>query len=139
MSTCFYVHLSVLILRTRPFIGGALARPADHFPDFFSGPFWEDYPYFLPCGVTALVVAVITIILFFFLKEVRGGMFRHLPATAHPTRRHWLRSATTGTPRDGTGLSNQIPNDPYHTPSYRYPSGTSSYHPSFTLWHATQS
>ncbi|KAG8221011.1 major facilitator superfamily domain-containing protein [Butyriboletus roseoflavus] len=52
-----------------PFIGGAFARPADRFPGFFTSPFWENYPYFLPCAVAASVVAVTTIILFFFLEE----------------------------------------------------------------------
>lgn len=62
--------ISLMIARARPFMGGALARPADNFPDLFSGSFWEDYPYFLPCGVAASVVAATTIILFFFLEEV---------------------------------------------------------------------
>jgi hypothetical protein len=62
--------ISLMIARARPFIGGALARPADNFPNLFSGSFWEDYPYFLPCGVAASVVAATTIILFFFLEEV---------------------------------------------------------------------
>lgn len=51
-------------------MGGALARPADQFPDYFSGAFWQKYPYFLPCAVASLIVAVTTILLFFFLQEV---------------------------------------------------------------------
>lgn len=52
-------------------MGGALARPADDFPDLFSGSFWEDYPYyFLPCGVATSVVALTTIVPFFCLEEV---------------------------------------------------------------------
>lgn len=58
-------------------MGGTLARPADRFPDLFSGSFWEAYPYFLPCGVAASVVAVTTMILFFFLEEVG----RDIPST----------------------------------------------------------
>lgn len=63
-----------MIAHTRPFIGGALARPADHFPDYFSGAFWEQYPYFLPSAVAATIVAATTILLFFYLDEVgRSG------------------------------------------------------------------
>ncbi|KAJ6540829.1 major facilitator superfamily domain-containing protein [Mycena vulgaris] len=34
-----------------PLVGGLLARPQDRFPHLFSGTFWDDFPYFLPCGV----------------------------------------------------------------------------------------
>lgn len=64
-------------------MGGTLARPADNFHDFFSGPFWKEYPYFLPCGVAVSIVVLTTIILFFFLEEV-GGIIsggRKLPLT----------------------------------------------------------
>lgn len=51
-------------------MGGALARPADNFPSYFSAPFWQDYPYFLPSAVASMIVAATTILLFFFLEEV---------------------------------------------------------------------
>jgi hypothetical protein len=31
----------------RPYIGGSLSRPHDHWPDIFNSPFWRQYPYFL--------------------------------------------------------------------------------------------
>ncbi|KAH9939493.1 MFS general substrate transporter [Amylocystis lapponica] len=36
-----------------PFIGGTLSKPHDHWPNVFSDPFWTEYPYFLPCAVSA--------------------------------------------------------------------------------------
>ncbi|KAI9443969.1 MFS general substrate transporter [Lactarius indigo] len=36
-----------------PFIGGMLSRPQDRWPHAFSHHFWAEYPYFLPCLVTA--------------------------------------------------------------------------------------
>ncbi|EJT97729.1 MFS general substrate transporter [Dacryopinax primogenitus] len=61
-----------------PSIGGTLSRPADNFPSIFGGvPFWEEYPYFLPC----LCSACITAVSFFtacFLKET-------LPSKARDT------------------------------------------------------
>ncbi|KAG9313058.1 MFS general substrate transporter [Chiua virens] len=52
-----------------PFMGGTLARPADRWPELFSGYFWQEFPYFLPCGVASSIVAVTTVILFFFMEE----------------------------------------------------------------------
>jgi hypothetical protein len=51
-------------------MGGTLARPQDQLPTLFAHPFWNKYPYFLPCAGAAclLVLAVFTII--FFLEEV---------------------------------------------------------------------
>ncbi|KAF9478324.1 MFS general substrate transporter [Pholiota conissans] len=50
-----------------PFLGGTLARPADNFPKYFSGVFWQTYPYFLPCLVPACFVLfgfLITLVVF---------------------------------------------------------------------------
>ncbi|KAJ7599424.1 member of major facilitator superfamily multidrug-resistance, DHA1 sub-family [Mycena floridula] len=53
-----------------PMIGGALARPAEQFPDIFGGSaFLKKYPYFLPCTVPATFSAVAWIVTFLFLKE----------------------------------------------------------------------
>lgn len=65
-------------------MGGALARPADRFPDLFTSSFWETYPYFLPCGVAASVVAATTIILFFFLEEVGRAISGDYRVITHP-------------------------------------------------------
>ncbi|KAJ8593912.1 hypothetical protein M405DRAFT_930535, partial [Rhizopogon salebrosus TDB-379] len=52
-----------------PLMGGTLSRPQDQWPTLFAHPFWNKYPYFLPCAGAAclLVLAVFTII--FFLEE----------------------------------------------------------------------
>jgi hypothetical protein len=53
-----------------PVIGGTLARPQDNFPRLFSSPFWGDFPYFLPCGVTAGFSLLTFGAILLFLKEV---------------------------------------------------------------------
>ncbi|EAU85270.2 major facilitator superfamily transporter [Coprinopsis cinerea okayama7 len=52
-----------------PLIGGSFARPSDQFPTLFTDQFWKDYPYFLPCLVSALFVAICVIITIFWFKE----------------------------------------------------------------------
>ncbi|KAJ7812405.1 major facilitator superfamily transporter [Mycena olivaceomarginata] len=61
-----------------PFIGGSLARPHDRFPELFSGKFWQDFPYFLPCLVTGSVVLLSFFVVFFFFKEARPLPLREL-------------------------------------------------------------
>ncbi|KAH7904155.1 major facilitator superfamily domain-containing protein [Hygrophoropsis aurantiaca] len=51
------------------FMGGALARPHERFPETFSGTFWEQYPYFLPCAAAAAFTAGTFLLILFFLKE----------------------------------------------------------------------
>lgn len=53
-----------------PVIGGTLARPQDNFPRLFGSPFWGDFPYFLPCGVTAGFSLLTFGAVLFFLEEV---------------------------------------------------------------------
>lgn len=50
-----------------PLMGGMLARPQDHWPRLFTNPFWGNYPYFLPCVVSAslLLLAFFTLLGFF--------------------------------------------------------------------------
>ncbi|KAJ7183249.1 major facilitator superfamily transporter [Mycena filopes] len=52
-----------------PLIGGSLARPHDRFPSLFSGQFWQDFPYFLPCLVTGSFVFLSCFIVFAVFKE----------------------------------------------------------------------
>lgn len=54
-----------------PLYGGILAKPHDHWPGLFSGIFWQKYPYFLPCIVSALLAAVVLVVAALFLKESR--------------------------------------------------------------------
>lgn len=66
-----------LTLRS-PVIGGTLARPQDNFPQFFSSPFWGQFPYFLPCGVAAGFSLLTFGAVLLFLKEV-GGLRMLIP------------------------------------------------------------
>ncbi|KAN0136120.1 major facilitator superfamily [Lactarius tabidus] len=52
-----------------PFIGGVLSRPQDHWPNLFSHPFWGEYPYFLPCLVSAAYALVSFSLAAIFLEE----------------------------------------------------------------------
>ncbi|KAH7884816.1 MFS general substrate transporter [Phlebopus sp. FC_14] len=76
-STGVVLGYGVLILSSppnlavfyRPIIGGTLYRPHERFPRLFSGPFWETYPYFLPCCVTAIFCAFTFVAILLILKE----------------------------------------------------------------------
>ncbi|KAI6030874.1 major facilitator superfamily domain-containing protein [Pisolithus orientalis] len=52
-----------------PLYGGSLGRPHDYWPELFSGSFWVQYPYFLPCVVSASFAAFSFFITALFLKE----------------------------------------------------------------------
>ncbi|CAK5268662.1 unnamed protein product [Mycena citricolor] len=52
-----------------PLIGGTLARPHDTFPALFSGQFWIDFPYFLPCLVSGIPLFISWFIVLAFFKE----------------------------------------------------------------------
>ncbi|KAJ6553625.1 major facilitator superfamily domain-containing protein [Mycena vulgaris] len=52
-----------------PLIGGSLARPHDRFPELFSGAFWREYAYFLPCLATGSFVFLSCFVVFAFFKE----------------------------------------------------------------------
>lgn len=54
-----------------PLIGGSLAKPAERFPAIFGdSAFHKEYPYFLPCAVSATVTALLCLIVFMFMTEV---------------------------------------------------------------------
>lgn len=52
-----------------PLYGGSLGRPHDYWPELFSGSFWVQYPYFLPCVVSASFAAYSFFITALFLEE----------------------------------------------------------------------
>ncbi|QRV90476.1 major facilitator superfamily transporter [Ceratobasidium sp. AG-Ba] len=52
-----------------PFIGGMLSNPARFYPVLFDTPFWREYPYFLPCLVSAIFTGLTFTISALFLKE----------------------------------------------------------------------
>ncbi|KAL1747285.1 major facilitator superfamily domain-containing protein [Schizophyllum fasciatum] len=61
-----------------PFLGGWLARPHDRWPRTFSGQFWQDYPYFFPCLVTAGYVVFAFLITAAFFREGKKAKTRPL-------------------------------------------------------------
>ncbi|KAG6860436.1 hypothetical protein C0995_011204 [Termitomyces sp. Mi166 len=64
-----------------PLIGGTFSRPADRFPDVFTGTFWKQYPYFLPCLVTAAFALVsFGIALIFFKETISYSTLRSSPS-----------------------------------------------------------
>ncbi|KAJ7116527.1 major facilitator superfamily domain-containing protein, partial [Mycena epipterygia] len=52
-----------------PLIGGSLARPHDRWPELFSGAFWKEYPYFLPCLATGSFVFLSCFVVLALFKE----------------------------------------------------------------------
>ena len=52
-----------------PIAGGSLARPQDQWPHIFTGKFWADYPYFLPCAIASGFAMVVFVLILLFLKE----------------------------------------------------------------------
>jgi hypothetical protein len=58
-------------------MGGALARPQDHWPALFTDPFWGNHPYFLPCAVAACLLFLALFMMVFFLEEVGSTYLSH--------------------------------------------------------------
>ncbi|KAI6110371.1 major facilitator superfamily domain-containing protein [Pisolithus croceorrhizus] len=52
-----------------PLYGGGLAKPHDRWPELFSGSFWVQYPYFLPCIVSVLFAAFSFFFTILFFEE----------------------------------------------------------------------
>ncbi|KAI1786343.1 MFS general substrate transporter [Ganoderma leucocontextum] len=52
-----------------PMVGGQLAKPHERWPHIFSHSFWVEYPYFLPCAVSAAFAAFCFVVAAFFLEE----------------------------------------------------------------------
>jgi hypothetical protein len=55
-------------------LGGFLAHPERQFPNtFFDGPFWQKYPFVLPCFFGAAFALFAVALGTIFLDEVRCG------------------------------------------------------------------
>ena len=54
-------------------IGGQLAKPQGRWPSVFTAPIWGQFPYLLPCLVSALFSACTFAIASIFLKEVSSS------------------------------------------------------------------
>ncbi|KAF8813404.1 major facilitator superfamily transporter [Phlegmacium glaucopus] len=52
-----------------PLLGGSLARPSDHFPTIFTGGFWKQYPYYLPCLAAGIFLLLTLVIVAVFFQE----------------------------------------------------------------------
>ncbi|KDQ31599.1 hypothetical protein PLEOSDRAFT_156256 [Pleurotus ostreatus PC15] len=53
-----------------PMIGGSLSHPAERFPRLFGrSRFLQEYPYFLPCGISPTFAFIAWLVTYFFLKE----------------------------------------------------------------------
>ncbi|KXN64879.1 MFS general substrate transporter [Conidiobolus coronatus NRRL 28638] len=52
-----------------PVIGGFLVSPAKKLPYFFDTPFWNTYPYFLPCLAAGSINVLAAILSFYYLGE----------------------------------------------------------------------
>ena len=68
VSLCLVTFDSIWYLLS-PLIGGTLANPHQRLRGF-QGAFWEKYPYFLPCCVSAAYAAFAFLVVSAFLKEV---------------------------------------------------------------------
>ncbi|KIL00657.1 hypothetical protein PAXRUDRAFT_29651 [Paxillus rubicundulus Ve08.2h10] len=52
-----------------PLIGGSFSHPASKYPELFDLEFWRDYPYFLPCLISAIVAIIGGLLGYAFLEE----------------------------------------------------------------------
>ncbi|CAE7170299.1 unnamed protein product [Rhizoctonia solani] len=55
-----------------PFLGGTLNHPAELLPGLFDTPFWNNYPYFLPCLVAAIYASCVFMVGTLCLKETHA-------------------------------------------------------------------
>ncbi|KAN0136084.1 major facilitator superfamily [Lactarius tabidus] len=89
-----------------PLIGGVLSRPQNRWPHAFSSRFWADYPYFLPCLVSAAFTLLSFIILALYLEET---------INSKPSRKLRLSSDNSDVLQGETGETSDLdmpPNGP---------------------------
>ncbi|KJA16171.1 hypothetical protein HYPSUDRAFT_207236 [Hypholoma sublateritium FD-334 SS-4] len=77
-----------------PLLGGTLTRPSDNFPTIFTGQFWKEYPYFLPCLAPASIVFVIFLVTGIWFKET---------VTSKPTTSRSASAESLVAEYDGSG------------------------------------
>ncbi|KDQ31605.1 hypothetical protein PLEOSDRAFT_1035483, partial [Pleurotus ostreatus PC15] len=99
-----------------PLIGGSLSHPAERFPRLFGrSRFLREYPYFLPCGISATFAVLAWFVTYFFLKET-------LAVKTPLALPGWLRRGkerTSPDQRDGIAddASASAPSDPSQLPA----------------------
>ncbi|CAE6425035.1 unnamed protein product [Rhizoctonia solani] len=77
-----------------PFLGGTLSHPAELLPGVFNTPFWNKYPYFLPCLISAIYAGCVFVFGALYLKETH---------TTHPEQ------SGNGTTENGTASTRPPP------------------------------
>ncbi|KAI0687446.1 major facilitator superfamily domain-containing protein [Cerioporus squamosus] len=68
-----YDIISALGFVIGPLIGGTFENPAKRWPDVFSSPLWQKYPYLLPCLISSLLSAGAALLSVFVLEETLPG------------------------------------------------------------------
>ncbi|KDQ59084.1 hypothetical protein JAAARDRAFT_33814 [Jaapia argillacea MUCL 33604] len=70
-----------------PFIGGTFARPHTRWPTVFTNKFWVEYPYFLPCAISATLCACAFTATAIFLKETVNtrSNYKKIPEAPSPS------------------------------------------------------
>ncbi|EPQ51854.1 MFS general substrate transporter [Gloeophyllum trabeum ATCC 11539] len=70
-STAFplYDICSAIGFAIGPLLGGTFANPAEQFPAWFNTPFFDAYPYILPCFITSLTAIGASLLAIFVLEE----------------------------------------------------------------------
>ncbi|CAE6445274.1 unnamed protein product [Rhizoctonia solani] len=81
-----------------PFLGGTLSHPAKLLPSIFDTPFWNEYPYFLPCLIAAIYSACVFVTHTVHTKENKNNIAEYgtVPAQSpQPRRSVSVRSVLT--------------------------------------------
>ncbi|KIK77865.1 hypothetical protein PAXRUDRAFT_834836 [Paxillus rubicundulus Ve08.2h10] len=92
-----------------PAIGGTLSRPQDNFPHLFTSPFWDEFPYFLPCSVAAGFSMLIFVVILLLLKETLPRGTRPAKATSPVERENGHLEVGYGTIDRQQGSSMHAP------------------------------
>ncbi|KAG9096994.1 hypothetical protein FRC07_010849, partial [Ceratobasidium sp. 392] len=78
-----------------PFLGGTLSHPASLLPSIFDTPFWNEYPYFLPCLVTAVFTTCVLLYSSFALEETLHSHSELKPTSSENTAEYGAVNDTT--------------------------------------------
>ncbi|RPD57572.1 MFS general substrate transporter [Lentinus tigrinus ALCF2SS1-7] len=83
-----------------PLIGGTFENPAKQWPDVFSHPIWERYPYLLPCLISSTLSLVAALLSIFVLEETLPGKRKRLVVDEEPVVAATSSDATTDIPEE---------------------------------------
>ncbi|CBQ68726.1 conserved hypothetical protein [Sporisorium reilianum SRZ2] len=117
-----------------PLLGGYLSRPAEQYPDVFGrgawagvGGLWVEYPYLLPCLVSACITVCSILLGIFFLEEtlpeiVERKRLQKLGQHENGNGNTGAATQSYGSIDNGTPASPALPpNDEHTAPSPRHP------------------